>query len=81
MGKIVMYINSYLAKVIDYIYSDDYKEQYERYQCLNLSTLDRIYTIYLDNDYINNTGIRNIQFIYFDNEEKLFKFSYNFKYR
>lgn len=72
-----MQINSYLAKVIDYIYSDEYKEQYERYQCLNLSTLDRIYTIYLDNDYINNTGIRNIQFIYFDNEENYFIFHQN----
>lgn len=72
-----MQINSYLAKVIDYIYSNDYKEQYERFQCLNMPIEDRIYTIYLDDNYINNTGILSIQFIYFYNIENSFLFHQN----
>lgn len=72
-----MQLNSYLAKVIDYIYSDDYKEQYDRYQCLDMSIEDRIYTIYLDNDYVNNTGILSIQFIYFYNIDNNFAFHQN----
>lgn len=65
-----MQINSYLAKVIDYIYSDDYKEQYDKYKFLNISIEDRLYTINLDSNYINDTGILNISF-YFDEEDKV----------
>lgn len=72
-----MHINSYLAKVIDYIYSDDYKEQYERYQCLNMPIEDRVYTITLDSDYSNNTGILNIQVVYFYDKEDNFVFCQN----